>query len=166
MIQGKSQLFITGPEVIRATTHEEVSFEDLGGAQVHSEKSGVCDLVAANEPEAMQMIKNLLSFLPSSYQDLPERIPARDTREREAENLFGIIPENPKKFFNMKDVLRCLLDDGDFFEMKPRLCQEYPHGIRQNGGMAGRHRRQSALAFGRGVGCRCFRQSFPLHSIL
>ena len=129
MIQGKSQLFITGPEVIRATTHEEVSFEDLGGAQVHSEKSGVCDLVAANEPEAMQMIKNLLSFLPGSYQELPARVPTQDTREGQAEKLSKIIPENPKKFFNMKDVLRCLLDDGHFFELKPRYAKNILTGF-------------------------------------
>ena len=129
MIQGKSQLFITGPEVIRATTHEEVSFEDLGGAQVHSEKSGVCDLVVADEAEVMQMIKNLLSFLPSNYQEFPVRVPTRDTREGETGKLSGIIPENPKKFFNMKDVLRCLLDDGHFFEMKPRFARNILTGF-------------------------------------
>jgi acetyl-CoA carboxylase carboxyltransferase component len=136
MVRGKGQLFITGPEVIRAVTHEEVSFEDLGGTQIHSEKSGVCDLVAADEAEAMQMVKKLLSFLPSSYQDFPARVSTRDTREGEAEKLSAIIPENPKRFFNMKDILRCLLDDGNFFEMKPRYAKNILTGFGRMEGWA------------------------------
>ena len=102
MVQGKSQLFITGPEVIKAVTHEEVSFEALGGAAVHSEKSGVCDLVASDEARAMAMIKELLSFLPGSYLDQPPRGPSRDCPEGAMEKIREIIPADPKKFYDMR----------------------------------------------------------------
>jgi acetyl-CoA carboxylase carboxyltransferase component len=123
MVQGKSVLFITGPEVIKAVTHEEVSLEALGGAGVHSERSGICDLVALDEPGAISLVKELLSFLPGSSQDPPPRVPSRDCPEGAAEKLREIIPPDPKKFYDMKKILRLVLDDGYFFEVKPRYAR-------------------------------------------
>lgn len=123
MVQGKSVLFITGPEVIKAVTHEEVTLEALGGAAVHSEKSGVCDLVAADEAGAVAQIKELLSFLPSSSQERPPRVPSKDCPAGAAERLREIIPPDPKKFYDMKKILHGVLDDGYFFELKPRYAR-------------------------------------------
>jgi propionyl-CoA carboxylase beta chain len=123
MVQGKSVLFITGPEVIKAVTHEEVTLEALGGAAVHSEKSGVCDLVAADETGTVSQIKELLSFLPSSSQGRPPRVPPKDCPEGATEKLGEIIPPDPKKFYDMKKILRGVLDDGYFFEVKPKYAR-------------------------------------------
>jgi len=129
MVQGKSQLFITGPEVIKAATHEEVSFEALGGAKIHSEKSGVCDLVAADEAGAIQLIKEILSFLPDNYQESPPRIISPDDPERRDEKLLTVIPEDLKKFYEMRSILRSVLDNGYFFEMKPRFARNILTGF-------------------------------------
>lgn len=129
MVQGRSQLFITGPEVIKAATHEEVSFEALGGAKIHSEKSGVCDLVAADEAGAIQLIKEILSFLPDNYQEPPPRIISPDDPERRDEKLLTVIPEDPKKFYEMRSILQSVLDNGYFFEMKPRFARNILTGF-------------------------------------
>jgi acetyl-CoA carboxylase carboxyltransferase component len=129
MVRGKSQLFITGPEVIKAVTHEEVSFESLGGAAVHSEKSGVCDLVAADEAGVIAMIKELLSFLPGSYLEQPPRGPSRDCPEGAMEKIREIIPPDPKKFYDMRKILRSVLDEGYFFENKPKFARNMLTGF-------------------------------------
>lgn len=129
MVEGKSQLFITGPEVIKAVTHEEVSFEALGGAAVHSEKSGVCDLVAHDEMELINLIKELLSFLPGNYQEPPPRMSPKECPEGSAEKLREIIPADAKKFYDMKKILRAVLDDGYFFELKPKYARNILTGF-------------------------------------
>jgi len=129
MVNEKSQLFITGPAVIKAVTHEEVSFEDLGGAKVHSEKSGVCDLVAADEVELIHLIKEILSLLPNNFQELPSRFHAKDDPERQDEKLRKIIPTDPKKFYDMREILQCVLDNGYFFEIKSRFAKNILTGF-------------------------------------
>lgn len=129
MVREKSQLFITGPDVIKAVTHEEVSFEDLGGAKVHSEKSGVCDLVAADEVESIHLIKEVLSFLPDNFQESPPRSETKDDPERQDKRLREIIPPDPKKFYNMREILQCVLDDGYFFDIKSRFAKNILTGF-------------------------------------
>ncbi len=129
MVEGKSQLFITGPEVIKAVTHEEVSFEALGGAAVHSEKSGVCDLVAPDEQGVINLIKELLAYLPANCHESPPRSLPKEPAEGAAEQLKEIIPSDPKKFYDMKKILRCLLDDGYFFELKPKYARNILTGF-------------------------------------
>jgi len=129
MVEGKSQLFITGPGVIEAVTHEKVSFEDLGGAKVHSEKSGVCDLVAADEVELIHLIKEMLSLLPNNYQEFPPRSDTKDDPERRDEKLLRIIPSDSKKFYDSREILQCVLDDGYFFEIKPRYAKNILTGL-------------------------------------
>jgi len=129
MVRGKSQLFITGPAVIEAVTHEKVSFEDLGGAKVHSEKSGVCDLVAADEVELIHLIKEMLSLLPNNYQEFPPRSDTKDDPERRDEKLLRIIPSDSKKFYDTREILQCVLDDGYFFEIKPRYAKNILTGL-------------------------------------
>lgn len=129
MVREKSQLFITGPGVIKAVTHEEVSFEDLGGAKVHSEKSGVCDLVAADEVELIHLIKEMLSLLPDNFQEIPPRSEPKDDPERRDKKLQKIIPPDPKKFYDMREILQCVLDDGYFFEIKSRFAKNILTGF-------------------------------------
>ena len=129
MVQGKSVLFITGPEVIKAVTHEEVSLEALGGAAVHSEKSGVCDLVAADESGAVALTKELLSFLPGSSVEKPPRITPKDCPEGAAEKLRQIIPGEAKKAYDMRKVLRSVTDGGTFFEVKPKYARNILTGF-------------------------------------
>lgn len=129
MVDGKSQLFITGPEVIKSVTHEEVSFEALGGAAVHAEKSGVCDLVAPDEVGVINLIKELLSFLPANYLDSPPQNPPKECPEGSTAKLEEIIPADPKRFYDMKKILRCILDDGYFFELKPKYARNILTGF-------------------------------------
>jgi len=123
MVKGKSQLFITGPLVIKSVTNEVVTEEELGGARVHSEKSGVCDIVVKDENEAIRSIRTLLSFLPDSFQDQAPRRKSADDPERRDEALLTLVPPDPKKYYDMKKVLRSILDDGDFFEIKHRYAR-------------------------------------------
>lgn len=129
MVQGKSQLFITGPEVIKAVTHEEVSFEALGGATVHAEKSGVCDLVAPDEPGLINLIKEILSFLPANYQESPPQKLPKEGPKGAIAKLQEILPSDPKKFYDMKKILGCILDDSYFFELKPKYARNILTGF-------------------------------------
>jgi len=138
MVREKSQLFITGPNVIKSVTNEDVSVEDLGGARVHSEKSGVCDLVAAGEPDAIRLIRELLAFLPDNYEQPAPKCDPGDGAERADEELLSIIPSDPKKLYDMKKILRCILDNGGFFEVKPRWARNIVTGFgRMDGATVG-----------------------------
>ncbi len=123
MVREKSVLFITGPDVIKAVTHEEVSLEKLGGAEVHSEKSGVCDLVAADERGAVALVKEILSYVPGSSAEKPPGAAPRECPEHAAERLGEIIPAEPRKFYDMKKIVRLVLDGGDFLEIKPKYAR-------------------------------------------
>jgi acetyl-CoA/propionyl-CoA carboxylase carboxyl transferase subunit len=129
MVKDKSQLFITGPSVIKSVTNEDVSVENLGGARVHSEKSGVCDIVAADEEDAIRLIKELLAFLPNSYQESAPRCDPEDDVERGCEQLLSIMPSDPKKSYDMKKILKCILDKSHFFEIKARYARNILTGF-------------------------------------
>jgi acetyl-CoA/propionyl-CoA carboxylase carboxyl transferase subunit len=129
MVKDKSQLFITGPNVIKSVTNEDVSVEDLGGAKVHSEKSGVCDIVAADEADAFRLTKDLLAFLPNSYKESAPRCDPQDDWERGCEAALSLMPSDPKKSYDMKKVLKCILDEGRFFEIKARFARNILTGF-------------------------------------
>jgi acetyl-CoA carboxylase carboxyltransferase component len=129
MVKDKSQLFITGPNVIKSVTNEDVSVESLGGAKVHSEKSGVCDIVATDEADGIRLIKELLAFLPNSYQESAPRCDPGDDVERGCEPLLSIMPSDPKKSYDMKKILKCILDKGHFFEIKARYARNILTGF-------------------------------------
>ena len=129
MVKDKSQLFITGPNVIKSVTNEDVSVEDLGGARVHSEKSGVCDIVAADEADAIRLIKELLALLPNSYQESAPGCDPEDDADRECEQVLSIIPSDPGKSYDMKKILKCILDKGRFFEIKARFARNILTGF-------------------------------------
>jgi acetyl-CoA carboxylase carboxyltransferase component len=127
-------MFITGPEVIKSVTGEEVSFEDLGGAMSHNTKSGVAHFACENDGQAIDEIKRLLSFLPLNNMEDPPLDTPRDAPDREAPELDAIIPDNPNQAYDMKDVIRSLVDDGDFFEPHEHYAQNIIVGLaRLNG---------------------------------
>jgi methylmalonyl-CoA decarboxylase subunit alpha len=116
MVKGTSYMFITGPEVIKAVTGEEISFEDLGGAKTHNEKSGVAHFACESDADAIEQIKVLLSYLPSNNMEDPPHIETGDNPRRTDPVLDGIIPDSPNKAYDMYDVIRSIVDNGVFFE--------------------------------------------------
>ncbi|RKX71721.1 methylmalonyl-CoA carboxyltransferase [candidate division WOR-3 bacterium] len=117
MVKKTSYMFLTGPDVIKAATHEEVTFEELGGAMVHNTKSGVAHFAADSEEECLAMIRKLLTFLPQNNLEDPPRSECHDPIDRMDESLDTIVPEDPTKPYDMKDVIKKVVDDGDFFEV-------------------------------------------------
>ncbi len=116
MVKKTSFMFITGPQVIKSVTGEEISFEDLGGAMTHNEKSGVAHFACESDQDAIDQIKKLLSYLPSNNMEDPPIVDTGDDPKRTDPALDSIIPDNPNQFYDMKDVIRSIVDDGEFFE--------------------------------------------------
>ncbi|MEO8276126.1 MAG: acyl-CoA carboxylase subunit beta [Thermoanaerobaculia bacterium] len=117
MVEGTSYMFVTGPEVIRTVTHEEVTKEDLGGAATHAGKSGVSHFTFANDAACLMGIRELLSFLPSNNIDDPPRGTSDDDPDRESELLDKLIPDDPNKPYDVKRLIAEIVDDGKFFEV-------------------------------------------------
>jgi propionyl-CoA carboxylase beta chain len=119
MVDKTSHMFITGPEVIKTVLGQEVSFEDLGGAMVHSQTSGVAHFMASNEEEGVALIKKLLSYLPSNNMEEPPAIEPQDDPNRTDEHLVEIIPDDPDKPYDVKEIILRVIDNGDFLEVQP-----------------------------------------------
>jgi acetyl-CoA carboxylase carboxyltransferase component len=134
MVEGISQMFITGPEIIKTVTGEEVSFEELGGAMTHATKSGVNDLVAADEDEMNEQLRRLLSFLPQNNLDDPPLVPTADDPQRLVPELDTLIPDAPNKPYDILDAIVPMLDDGDFFELQPLFAPNIVTGFGRVGG--------------------------------
>src|SRR3984957_2408425 len=134
MVRESSYMFITGPDVIRATTHEEVSMQELGGADTHSQRSGVCHLEADDDASALVMIREMLSYMPSNNaEDPPFRASNDDPQRRDAE-LDTMVPENPNKPYDMKDLIARVVDDGHFFEIQKDWANNMLIGFARLGG--------------------------------
>jgi len=116
MVKKSSYMFITGPEVIKAVTGEEISFEDLGGAKTHNEKSGVAHFACESDEDAINQIRNLLAYLPSNNMEDPPHIETGDDPKRTDAALDAIIPDSPSKIYDMKEVILSIVDNSDFFE--------------------------------------------------
>jgi acetyl-CoA carboxylase carboxyltransferase component len=110
--------------VVKSVIGEDVSFEELGGARIHSAKSGVCDLRVKSEDECFARIKKLLSFLPSNCDEMPPRVDTGDDPDRLDDTLADIVPSDPQKSFDMHQVITRILDNGDFLEIKPEFAGE------------------------------------------
>lgn len=134
MVEGISQMFITGPEIIKKVTGEDVSFEDLGGAVTHATKSGVAHLTAADEDEMNEHCRRFLSFIPSNNLDDPPLVPTADDPQRLAPDLDVLIPDAPNKPYDILDAIVPVLDDGDFFEIHPLFAQNVVVGFGRVGG--------------------------------
>jgi propionyl-CoA carboxylase beta chain len=117
MIESTSYMFITGPDVIRAVNHVEVTKEELGGAMAHATKSGVAHLTAKNEPQGILMVRELMSYLPANNMEDPPYQPTEDPWDRTEDALKSIVPTNPNKPYNIKDIIELVVDDKHFFEI-------------------------------------------------
>ena len=122
MVESSSYMFITGPDVIRTVTHEEVTKEELGGAHTHAARSGVAHRAFADEPACLEALRELLTFLPQNNREDPPRLPTRDKPDREDRALDDLIPVDPSKPYDMKGVLTRVFDDGHFFEIQPEYA--------------------------------------------
>jgi propionyl-CoA carboxylase beta chain len=119
MVKETSHMFITGPEVIKTVTGEDVSFEDLGGAQTHASRSGIASFIAEDEEDCLQQVRYLLSFLPSNNMEDPPSYAPTDDAERRAPELDDIVPQSAREPYDMKDVIRSVADSGLFYEVFP-----------------------------------------------
>lgn len=125
MARNTSYMFVTGPNVVKTVTHEDVTFEELGGADAHATLSGVAHFAVDSEIEALEIIRRLLSFLPGNNREDPPRIPCDDPHDREDADLDTMVPENPNKPYDMNEVIRKVVDFGDFLEVH----QDYARNI-------------------------------------
>ena len=134
MVRGVSYMFVTGPSVVKTVTHEEVDFEGLGGADVHGATSGVAHFVHDSELECLTAVRTLLSYLPSNNLDAPPLRPTDDPADRRDEELLAIIPDNASKPYDMHEVLRRVVDKGEFFEVQRDYAQNLIVGFARLGG--------------------------------
>jgi len=136
MVKKSSYMFITGPEVIKSVTGEEISFEELGGAKTHNEKSGVAHFACESDEDAINQIKTLLTYLPSNNMEDPPHVDTGDSPNRTDAALDSIIPDSPTKIYDMKAVIQSIVDNGDFFEPHQYFAQNMIIGFARLNGRA------------------------------
>src|ERR1700685_2460149 len=129
MVDKTSYMFITGPDVIKTVTHEEVAKEQLGGAATHNETSGVAHFLAHDDKECLSMVRELLSFLPSNNLDDPPRKPTTDPADREDKTLDTLIPEESNQPYDIKDVIHAVIDAGYFFDVQEHFAKNMVIGF-------------------------------------
>jgi propionyl-CoA carboxylase beta chain len=122
-------MFITGPDVIKTVTHEEVTKEDLGGAQAHNARSGVAHFAAEDEAGAIRILRELLSYLPSNNLEEPPQVPTQDPADRREESLKTAVPANPNKPYDIKEVIRAVVDDKHFLEVQEHYARNIVTGF-------------------------------------
>ncbi|MBC8423950.1 acyl-CoA carboxylase subunit beta [bacterium] len=135
MVDRTSYMFVTGPNVIKMVTNEDVTFEELGGADTHSTKSGVAHLMAASDQDCLLLTRRLLGYLPQNNLEEPPVRPTRDAPDRTEETLNGIVPDDPRKPYDMHDVIRLVVDEGEFLEIQPRYAMNIICGFARLDGM-------------------------------
>jgi propionyl-CoA carboxylase beta chain len=123
MVKDSSYMFVTGPDVVKTVTHETVTQEELGGALTHTTKSGVADLAFENDVEAILELRRFLDFLPSNNREKPPVRPTADPADRPELSLDTLIPANPNKPYDMKEVIQKIVDEGEFFEIQPNYAK-------------------------------------------
>ena len=136
MVEETSYMFITGPDVVKTVTSEDVSFEELGGAATHATKSGVAHFTAPDEDTCLEEARYLLSFLPQNNLDPPPYAPPADPVDREDVSLDTIIPDNPHKPYDMKGVIERVVDDAEFLEVHAHWAENIVCGFARLGGHA------------------------------
>jgi len=123
MVKQSSYMFVTGPDVIKTVTHEEVTKEELGGAMTHNAKSGVAHFTGDDDEQTMQMVRELMGYLPSNNMEDPPRKPCTDDPNREEPRLDTIVPDDPNKPYDMRDIICPVVDNKNFFEVQPHYAQ-------------------------------------------
>jgi acetyl-CoA carboxylase carboxyltransferase component len=134
MVENVGQMFVTGPEVVKEVLSQEVSFEELGGARAHATKSGVAHFIANNEYDCFDKIKKLLSFIPHNNAEEPAIVETNDDPNRIDPKLINILPENPYQQYDMKEIIKSIVDNGDFFEVHELFAENIVVGFARMGG--------------------------------
>ena len=136
MVEGSSYMYVTGPDVVKTVTHEDVSHDDLGGAMTHTRKSGVAHKVYADDIAALMGVRGLMSYLPQSAAQKPPELPAQDAISRQSPALDRIIPANPNQPYDMKHIISHIIDDDIFFEIHPDFASNIITGFARMGGQS------------------------------
>lgn len=134
MVQKSSYMFVTGPNVVKTVTHENVTSEELGGADTHAGKSGVTHRACKNEMECIADLKKLLSYIPQNCEEMPPQFPYESNQQEERPVLDGIVPENPNQPYDMKEVIDGIIDEDSFFEIQPDFAANIVVGFARIGG--------------------------------
>ena len=134
MVKNTSYMFVTGPDVVKAVTHEDVTFEELGGAVVHNSVSGVAHVAAESEGDCLYLLRLLLGYLPSNNMEDSPFVKTRDDPLRTDATLDTIVPDNPNKPYDVKQIIRSVVDDGKFFEIHEHFAQNIIVGFARLGG--------------------------------
>lgn len=129
MVRDTSYMFLTGPDVIKTVTHEEVTKEELGGAMTHNTKSGVAHFSYADDSQALDAVRSLLSFLPANNMEDPPLLSCIDDPERQDDKLKGIVPSTPNKPYDVRDIIECVVDERHFFEVQQHFAQNMVIGF-------------------------------------
>jgi propionyl-CoA carboxylase beta chain len=138
MVRDSSYMFVTGPDVVKTVTHEEVTAEELGGAVTHTSKSGVADLAFENDVEALLMTRRFVNFLPANNRSKPPSWPTSDPSERVERSLDSLVPDDPAKPYDIKELITKIADEHDFFEIQPEYASNIVIGfIRLEGSTVG-----------------------------
>jgi acetyl-CoA carboxylase carboxyltransferase component len=136
MVKETSHMFITGPDVVKTVTGEEVTFEELGGAMTHNTISGVAHMAAESEADCLYLIRELMTYLPSNNMEDPPFKPTNDDNLRAEAALNDIVPDNPNKPYDVKDVIHLIVDDGEFYEIQEHYAQNIVVGFARLGGQS------------------------------
>jgi propionyl-CoA carboxylase beta chain len=136
IMTGGSCMFLTGPDVVKAATHEDVTFDELGGAMVHNEKSGVAHFAVDTEIECIELIKKLLSYVPQNNLEDPQRVSCSDDINRRDKELDTVVPDSPNKPYDMLDVIHKVVDNGDFLEVHKHYAKNLIVGFARFNGQA------------------------------
>jgi len=136
MVKGISQMYITGPDVVKAVTHEKLSHQELGGAEVHARKSGVAHFVMDNEQDCFKQVRRLLAFLPQHWQQKPPSVKNGDDPQRTDDSLRQLEPEDPKRAYDMKKLIDSITDNGDFMEVHSQFAPNIIVGFGRFNGRA------------------------------
>src|SRR5688572_31142903 len=134
MVENIGQMFVTGPEVVKEVLSQEVSFEELGGARAHATKSGVAHFIANNEYDCFDKVKKLLAFIPQNNAEEPAIVETNDDPNRIDSKLINILPENPYQQYDMKEIIKSIVDNGDFFEVHELFAENIIVGFARMGG--------------------------------
>ena len=134
MVRGTSYMFVTGPHVVKTVTHEDIDMEGLGGADVHASTSGVAHFAFDSEPECLAAVRDLFHFIPQNNREMPPSRETVDPADRADEKLVEIVPDNPNKPYDMREVIRRVVDDGDFYEVHAAWAQNILVGFAHLGG--------------------------------
>ncbi len=134
MVDGTSYMFVTGPEVVKTVTHEEIDFEGLGGAQVHAGTSGVAHFVSESEPACLEKIRDLFHYIPQHNMEAPPRGSGDDPADRTEEQLLSIVPDSPNKPYDVHEVISRVVDQGSFYEVHAHYAKNIVVGFAHLGG--------------------------------